>query len=1258
MQYDYEYDVYLSFTGADRGLKDDICKRLGERGFSSYDSDAYCMGKFRENYMEALDKSKIYLLLLTDNLRNDPAISEKGTLSEVRKELSLALELEAKNQLNIVILCMSEFFRYSQGFHDYRDAVGWMYYTNTRGFSTVYGALDEGGELCEKSFNDIESRIKAFIDKRNMGTPQISQAPKFEISSQDVAENGVFVGRERELESVLDAFGSGKQIVVLSGIGGMGKTRLASEIVKKCNENGYLRCPQIIHVQEMGGSGGALHTIVESASYERSVYDSLAYLNESERFDRKLKALCELPEYVLLVLDNYNTLKESELSEVISRLKCKLLITTRAKIEPTSDNISSVKVGCMDEKTALKMFCELLGSDVSDGEFHTLYSYVGGHTITLCIIAKTLKAHKISISELIGKMDYLEELNAKIEFRHNEYGDSDTVLGHLKNLFRINKFDKGCINILRQMSLLSDGTISTRALMEALSLKNRNEIITLTENGWLEVISRDEEYLYLHPILSHLMAKLLHPSTLDYPMISHILYSVADEQKKLTYESALILCERLYYAIYVIADSSGELCEPLWRMYAKINHIIGDSESTQKAVYAIATRLTEKEGAERILAYSDMLILEQHPTRVAIYDNYLDTLAKNTRDYKWVMRCLSVTVSHILEIPDMRPQLEEIIEKAFFAASEKQDDFAVAELLQYSRILKNRDKILSAAKKYIRKRKTQGVENGDFLYLEQVYLGIIMYPSGDPLKAVNDVRNDFKEYANTTVSSAIKLLLKHPVLVFKGYKLTKKAEALPEADPMKLYFTNTVDFSYQLASEGQINVLNAIEMVINLHNNRLENGTTLQSAAQSVRGIVALLDGLPIPKTQITDTASLISDGVDLNSAISVSALSSLQVSAIISEYLGDRRAVAQSLKVLKAVQRVRPRGHGDIIHAAISYADNCYCFEANKLHSLRLYFAIYKELKNNNESSSLLSGLARKLLNRITDARQISKEVASELFGAVTECFKETDFDYQSALYSYAYVIFNKLVFKQIDTQDEAFQRVLSLIEASFKNRKRLGANEQNQLLKTLHACAAASYRSRNNELSDSLIKKIKGFSGIKSRAASNTRKALYAEITCGIAAVNETDAAKKLGHYRKLIDGVVKSSTYMNYSSTYFVRLLEAFFASVSEEALSSANVISLLFESDSGTKALRTAYARALVNPFIYDESSSLSIGRQLAAKICEEAKKQSQTSFGISFRDYSKMRSANDFIIKALASLLSTLSDISSPQTPTTLRDRRQ
>ena len=64
---DYNYDVFLSWTGADRPVKNRVKEILIDSGIPEdriYDSDVRCRGEFRSNFSEALKSSMVYLLIL------------------------------------------------------------------------------------------------------------------------------------------------------------------------------------------------------------------------------------------------------------------------------------------------------------------------------------------------------------------------------------------------------------------------------------------------------------------------------------------------------------------------------------------------------------------------------------------------------------------------------------------------------------------------------------------------------------------------------------------------------------------------------------------------------------------------------------------------------------------------------------------------------------------------------------------------------------------------------------------------------------------------------------------------------------------------------------------------------------------------------------------------------------------------------------------------------------------------------------------
>ncbi len=965
---EYLYDVFLSFTGADRELKDAIKQRFAQMGLSYYDSDAYCKGQFREDFCEALDKSKVYLMLLTDNLRNDPLITQHGRLTEVRRECNLACELESTNQLNIVILCMSEFFRYSEPFHDYNDSVGWFFYSATRGFSQVFGTLNENGALSEKTLEEVTSRCEAFIQKRNAGQPVISQMPKLEISSEQQITNIKPIGREAEIENVLTAFSEGKQVVVLHGLGGMGKTTLAIEIAQRFEQMGYLKCPQIVHIQELSGERGGLYTLVSSASYVKSVYDSLNSLTEKEKYERKLQALCNLPETVLLVVDNYNLLDNEDLHEIISRLKCRLLITTRARINANSDKIAVVPIEKLDEPNAKIMFDEIYGADIPLDTFKTLYNYVGGHTITLCIFAKMMKAHGMGIDDIIGKMDNLDTLDAKIDFRHNENKDYDTIFGHLQKLFKINCFGDGCLHILRSMSVLSDGTISVADLMNILKLTNRNDINELVNNGWLElqrVSANDgvEENLYLHPILSRLMAKLLVPTEQSVSeMIEYLVRQSDAAMKKLTYADATALGDGLFYACFVLAGGNHNLSQELWSRFVSVDYLLGDASATTQKVNALAKLINNVSEQAMIIAYGDMVVLEQHPTRVDLLEKYIATLNSNAVNYKWVMRCLSVTMAHISSVKEYRSKILSIIDKAFVVAMENKDDFSVFLMISY---FTNTEKSANELKKqlhsYINQRKADGEKSGMLIWLEAMYFSLSLIKNNK----LSDLIEKAQELINNLFDNNfqnLSFLLQHPILAVRGYHLSNDLYKRIEKgsnDPMVQMLVG-LSKEIEKALEGdKMDATKIIEIAVNVHMMNVNNNTTLTSASTAVMSAINSLR--MFPESVIQKGVWELTEQVDMEN-ISVRALSSLQVAALINMQYGNREAIKQARELISVVRHLRPEGHSDILAAIESYGDTCATFGEHK-RALDAYIEVFRHWHISAPDSIQLSSVSRKIL-------------------------------------------------------------------------------------------------------------------------------------------------------------------------------------------------------------------------------------------------------------------------------------------------------
>ncbi len=1015
----YEYDVFLSFTGADRELKNEIRVKLEASGLACYDSDSYCKGRFRDDYSEALDKSRVYLMILTDNLRNDPILSGKGKLTEVRRESALACELESRNELNIVILCASEFFRYENGFHDYNDVLGWHFYTHTRGFSKVYAAVEDDGTLSEKTLAEIERECREFSVARKNGKPVVSQAPRIEISNEKLAERGLFKGRERETEDVMNAFIGGKQAVLLSGMGGMGKTKLAIEVARLCEENGLFRCPQIVRVQEI--SGGGLAAVISSVAYEKSVYDSLSALSERERYERKLKALRDLPENVLLIIDNYNSLTKRDLNELLSKLKCKLLITTRAKLDEAS-NVATVNIGSLPIDNALEMFRELYGGSVDRESFLHLYDYIGGHTITLCIMAKMLVAHGMTIDGLMAEMNAQTTTGAKVEFQHNESDETDTVMGHLERLFGINEFDEEAKLVLRNMCVLSDGTIAVDDFCNALGLKNRNGINVLLKSGWLEMQMKEREYLYLHPILSRLVARMLAPSedNVSY-IIDYLIEKVNEAKESLTYKDAAYLSDKLIYACYVVAGGSSRLSTVLWEKYTEINSLLSNADDTMEKTVSLAYALSDREEKEKVVAYGDMIYVRQYPTRTDILDNYLDKLEKNSSDYKWVLRSLSVLFPHVLGVEKQREFLKRAVMKAINAAMLRCDDFALINLWVVAFTVVDKKELYPLFKDYVRKRKKEGVRTGDLLMLENYILSLNLFSANSSFELLSETADYMSGLANEKYGLLFFKLLRHPLCFFKARRMIGEVDKLPDYDPAKAYLQLLFDVTGRMVTDGLLDVRGLLLVAVGLHQRKIEEGTTLASASQAALGVLGFANRFPVE--QLQNESKLLDASIDFGN-ISVGALSQLQVSVHLNKMLKNPEAIEQSKKMLHAIRLLRPDGHGDILSALEEHGDVCIAF-GNNAEGLNAYCDVFIHLGKVAPDSMERAFIARKML-KVNKLSTLPINSIQLVYKVAKMHLVEKEWRYYSILNDYVVLLMDKLYRNELKATDE---EVVSLL-------------------------------------------------------------------------------------------------------------------------------------------------------------------------------------------------------------------------------------
>ncbi len=145
------------------------------------------------------------------------------------------------------------------------------------------------------------------------------------LLSESSVQEEIFVGREDILKQIGEAFTSGTGPVILYGMGGMGKSAIAREYLRRSREH-------YDHTLLIYGDSGIRSAVCDDNQVRISnlQYTKDEYGNRNNYFKEKIRALTQIAakERLLLIIDDLNREKDRGMSDVYS-LPCDIIVTTR-----------------------------------------------------------------------------------------------------------------------------------------------------------------------------------------------------------------------------------------------------------------------------------------------------------------------------------------------------------------------------------------------------------------------------------------------------------------------------------------------------------------------------------------------------------------------------------------------------------------------------------------------------------------------------------------------------------------------------------------------------------------------------------------------------------------------------------------------------------------------------------------------------------------------------------------------------------------
>ncbi len=304
--------------------------------------------------------------------------------------------------------------------------------------------------------------------------------PKALTTQTGLANDIDFIGRKEELKKVDELLNQNSMLLLLNGIGGIGKSTLASYYLnqKKANFDYY----GFVQVNE---------DIKESFASAFSTSLDLKSEDIDELFAETMNKLNNLEGTKLLIIDDIKEMG-NQLDEINTLLTLKnsgfqILFTSRE----VKEYIPQYFLDSMSIDDARDLFSKHYPTDEID-KVDKVLEYLDYHTLFIEMTAKTLKnKSKLTLEKLIEKFENGEF--SKISVKRKE-----SFNAYLTKLFNFEGLDEAEILLLKQFSILPSIGIrldELETIFQRDNIEFEELLKYMSEKGWL-MLSTDSYKLH------------------------------------------------------------------------------------------------------------------------------------------------------------------------------------------------------------------------------------------------------------------------------------------------------------------------------------------------------------------------------------------------------------------------------------------------------------------------------------------------------------------------------------------------------------------------------------------------------------------------------------------------------------------------------------------------------------------------------------------------------------------------------------------
>lgn len=336
-----------------------------------------------------------------------------------------------------------------------------------------------------------------------------------------------FCGREDKVSEIVEIVKSGNSCY-LHGMGGIGKTEIVKSVVMRLSDiccdseevvvigPGEVKYPleKIIWINYMNGDEVGFKTNVVSAVHPKTnVY------NLDEQYKQSVESLRSMKARLLLVIDNiehvdqvlkdfYNGLNIKE-----AGVPVRVIFSGRPLPYFNKNELKPVEATPLlegDCKKLFKVYCDFDQNEESDVD--KIIDLVDKHTVTIELIAKLIKKQEKGIGDFLQVLNangfnnirFVDEEEELVDSNHDLMRKERKIIEQLKILFNTINLTDEEKRLLIKISIIPNLPFNFNMAKKWFSINNRNEIASLSANGWVKQIecSKNKKEYYMHSIIA------------------------------------------------------------------------------------------------------------------------------------------------------------------------------------------------------------------------------------------------------------------------------------------------------------------------------------------------------------------------------------------------------------------------------------------------------------------------------------------------------------------------------------------------------------------------------------------------------------------------------------------------------------------------------------------------------------------------------------------------------------------------------------